>query len=167
MNYDVFVQAIGLVASVFGILSFFQKSDKFFRVYLLVAASTFFIHFLLLGAFSGAAVAGINATRTVLSMKFHRSDKILIFALFLYVLAIIFTYEDPSDLLPIFSGAVATIGLFKFSGIKLRMAFLFTETAWITYALVVKSVGGIIASSFALSANLYTIYKLVRDNKNE
>lgn len=165
MTYDVFVQGLGLVASVLGISSFFFKSDEYFRLLILSAESVFLVHFLLLGAYAGAAVAGINATRTFLSMKGFKSNKVLIFFLVIYVIAAILIYESVIDLLPMLSGAVATIGLFKFSGIKLRTAFLFSEFAWLVYGLIVKSVGGVIASIFALGANLQMIYRLCRDKK--
>jgi hypothetical protein len=150
-----------------GISSYFLKSDDIFKALILSAATLFSIHFFLLGAYAGAAVAAINATRTFLSLKGFKSNKILIFFLSVYVCVGILIYDSWVDIFPILSGFVATIGLFKFSGIKLRASFFVSESAWLAYGFIVKSIGGIITSVFSLCANLHIIYRLYKDQKHE
>ena len=166
MSYDVFVQGIGLVASALVILSFLQKSDQWFKILVGAGAVVFGVHFFLLTAYSGAFVAFINAMRTFTSMRFHNSNKLLYFFLSLYLLAAFVTYEDAIDLLPIISGSIGTIALFKLSGLPLRVAFVFNEIGWLSYAVIVQSIGGMINNSFTLCANLITMYRLLKDKKN-
>ena len=167
MTHDILVQGIGLVASALVILSFTQKSDKRFKILIALGASVFTLHFFLLGAYAGAVVGAINASRTITSMKYHNSNKVLGFFIVLYVLAAIYFFKDVIDLLPIFSGAVSTIALFKLSGIKLRVAYLVTESGWLAYTIIIKSLGGLITNVFVISTNVLTIYRLLKDKRNE
>ena len=165
MSYDVITQAIGLIASALVILSFTQKSDKRFKIFIAVGACVFTLHFILLGAYAGAVVGAINASRTITSMRYHNSNKILVVFVLLYAFSAIYFFNDLVDLLPILSGAVSTVALFKLSGVKLRVAYLFTESGWLLYSIIIKSLGGLITNIFVLSTNVLTIYRLLKEKK--
>ncbi len=167
MSDDLIAQIIGLIASALVITAFAQKSDRRFKLCIAAGTFTFALHFFLLAAYAGAIITFLNSVRTLVSMKFHGSNYILIGFLCLYVVAGIIVYERPLDLLPIFSGAIATFAFYKLSGIKLRIMFLFTEAGWTIYSIVIKSLGGLVTNTFILGTNATTIYRLMRDKKRE
>lgn len=162
-----FEQILGYIATALVILSFAQKSEVRFKIIISVAAFVFAIHFFLLGAFAGMAVAILNGSRTLSSMKFHGSSYMMVSFIVLYLIAGVVVYETPIDALPIFSGAVVTFAVYKLSGIKMRALFFCTELGWLIYAFVLKSVGGLITSSFVWGVNVVTIYRLFKDGKIE
>lgn len=165
MSEAVLIQAVGLIGSAVVITAFAQKSDAHFKMVMTLGAFVFAAHFALLGAYAGAAVSIINGLRSGLSIKFHKSNGLLAVFLILYVLAGIYVYETPIDLFPLFSSVLVTIGFFKLSGIKLRILCLITESSWLVYSVIMKSLGGFITNVFVLSANAITIYRLFKDKK--
>jgi len=167
MSYDIITQSIGILASALVICSLLQKSDNNFKIWIALGATIFAVHFALLGAYAGAVVAILNATRTLLSMKFHNANKLLYFFLTLYVIVGIFICDTVIDMLPLFAGALSTIALFKLSGLKMRIAFIITEVGWLTYGIFVQSIGSIINNSFALCANMLTIYRMRKDKNHD
>ncbi len=167
MDSNVIAQGVGLIASALVIFAFSRKSDKLFKVFVMCGALVFSFHYILLGAYAGAAVAILNAVRTFFVIKFEQSRKVLFSFLFLYLVAGFIVYDKPSDLLPILSGSLSTIALCTLSGIKMRLMAFGIEILWLSYSIVIKSIGGLITNLFVLSTNAITIYRLTLDNKKQ
>ena len=164
-NFDL-AQIIGIVASALIISAFAFKSDHSYKYFVMLGAAMFALHFYLLGALVAVFVNIINATRTASSIKFHRSNYLLIFFIFCYLIIGFFVYETPRDMLPIFSGCLSSFAMFKLSGIKLRLCMYISAISWIFYAISVFSIGGIITETFIIIINSITIYRLFKDKKN-
>jgi len=167
MTHDIFIQGLGILATLFVVLSFTQKDDIRFKILIMIGAGIFTIHFLLLGAYAGAIVALLNTTRTGLSMTRFKGNYILSIFMMLYVVMAFIVYETWIDILPFFAGAGATFAMFKFSGLKLRYAFFCTEMSWFAYSIIVQSIGGVITNSVVLSMNTVTTYRLLKDKRHE
>ena len=163
--YDYFVQGLGLIATFFVIVAFMQKNDGRLKFIVMVGAAIFTVHFLLLGAYAGAIVGVINVTRTAMSMTRFKGNYILAIFIALYITTGIYAYENWYDILPFIAGAGSTIALFKLSGLNLRYAYFCTEISWLTYSVIIKSIGGIITNMFVLMMNAVTTYRLLNDRK--
>ena len=164
-SYGVIAQAVGIVASGFIIFSFNQKIDNHLKIYLIIGNMLFATHFSMLGAYAGMCVTTLNVFRVSFSIKFHKSTKMMLGFMTVYILTGIFIYKEMFDLLPIFSSLLGTFSMFKLSGIKLRLLGMFGSSAWLTYGIIFHSIGGIITETSALILNSSTIYRLIRDKR--
>ena len=164
MHFDL-AQIVGIIASALIITAFAHKSDSYYKYFVMFGALMFAAHFYLLGALAGMFVNVINCIRTGSSIKFHQSNLVLGFFIISYLAAGWFIYETPKDILPVFSGCLASFAMFKFSGIKLRLCMYINSISWITYGILVFSIGGIITETFIIITNTITIYRLLKDKK--
>jgi hypothetical protein len=145
-SYQFIAQAIGIAASGFIIFSFNQKIDNHLKICLMIGNI-------------------LNTFRIGSSIKFHKSTKMMLGFMALYILAGVIIYDKPFDLLPVLSALLGTYAMFKLSGIKLRLFGLIGSSAWLTYGIIFHSIGGIIAEISGLILNISTILRLRRDNK--
>ena len=127
----------------------------------------FACHFFMLAAYAGMAVGIINCFRIGLSIKFHRSNKMMFSFMVIYLIVGYFIYNTPSDVLPIISSLLGTFSLYKLSGIKLRIFGLIGSCSWLTYGIIHHSIGGIMTETSAMVLNLTTIGRLMRDKKKD
>lgn len=158
-------QIVGLIASMVVVYSFTHKMDNHLKIYMVVGNILFACHFFMLGAYAGMAIATINCFRVGLSIKFHKSNKMMFSFMSIYAAVGIVVYKEPVDLLPIFSSLVGTFTMFRLSGINLRLVGLFGSGSWLVYDIIFHSIGGIITEISALSLNSITVVRLMRDRK--
>lgn len=166
-TYDVITQAVGIIASLFIIYSFTHKVDNHLKYFMMAGNFFFVIHFFMLAAYAGMAVAIINCFRVALSIKFHRSNKMMFSFMAIYIVTGCLIYESPSDVLPIISSLAGTFALYKLSGIKLRAFSLIGSCSWITYGIIHHSIGGILTESSVMAINLTTITRLLLNKKKQ
>ncbi len=167
MSIDYTAQAIGIIASGMAIFAFSHKSDKRFKIIIAMAAFTFALHFFLLGAYVGAAVNLINSLRAGLSLRFHNSNIIMIGFILVYLVAGVFGYQNPQDVLAVLSGCLGTFGMYKLSGIKLRVCLGISSVSWLIHDSLYRSIGGVATELFIQATNAITIFRLHRDKKKK
>jgi hypothetical protein len=165
LTYDVWAQIVGFIASAFIITGFAHKGDSRFKMFMAMGSLTFVCHYFMLGAYAGAAVNVVSFMRTSLSIKFHKSNFMMIIFIAAYLMIGLFTYNSWVDILPIFAGISATIAMYKLSGIPMRLCFFATSASWLAYDFIFKSIGGIITEGFVQFTNIATIYRLMCDKK--
>lgn len=160
-----FVQIMGLIATVIVICAFYQKNDVRLKIIMMIGSLTFAVHFYLLGAYAGATVNVINAFLGGFSIRFHKSNKVMFFFIFIYSIIAFFTFEKLISLLPYVTGILGCIALYRLSGIPLRLLILVSSSLWMTYNIIFMSIGGIITEMFVMSVNCITIYRLFKDQQ--
>ena len=160
-----FAQIIGLLASAAIITAFGMKCDRRFKFVIFAGHMLFALHFFLIGAYAGSVTNLINGGRTIFSIKFHQSTRIMIFFIGLYTLSAILMVREPIDFLPFFTGIIGTYAVYKLSGIPMRLILLLSSFMWLVYNTVFSSYGGIITELFASSINLITMYRIFCDLK--
>ena len=165
--YEMITQGIGLIASAVIIFSFTQKADNRLKVFLIIGNLIFILHFFMLGAFAGMLVNMINALRVGFSIKFYKSTKMMLFFMLAYITACGITYQNIYDILPVISGVLGSFSMFKLSGISMRLTGLIGSSAWLSYAIVFHSIGGIITEVSVLILNTLTILRLRGDKTND
>ena len=165
LSYDWITQAIGIIASGFIILSFGQKRDLRLKYFLMTGNVLFAIHFGMMGAYAGLAVNILNFLRVWMSIKFHKSTRMMLLFMCLSIATGFAVYQNYYDILPIISSVMGSYSLFKLSGIPLRIFGIIGSINWLTYSFIIKSIGGIMTDTVALVINFSTIYRLKRDKK--
>jgi len=158
---DYIAQAIGIAAMCFNILCFQAKEKKKLAAVQTVGTTLFFTHYLLLGAYSGAASNIISATQDlmIVTMKKPRKWPMYIFigfTLTIYVLNFaVFGVEFNIgnvllNLLPTISSVLFTIAFFTGDGNMVRKCVYICSPCWLLYNIFNGSIGGIICECFVI-----------------
>ena len=156
---EYFIQIIGLMALFFGLCSVFTINDKNLKLYRVVSAFLFSIHYAIMGSFSEAGIKFVGAIRNYFSLKTSSKSIMMVFLAFYYVVGIYF-YKEPIDVLLILAPTFGTISLFMFSGIWLRIVSFPSSAIWLFIAIHNRSFGGIIFETVIIIISLTTIYRL-------
>lgn len=152
-------QGFGLLAFVFGLITFLQKNDDRLKFYLLFLYTSQIIHFFLMGAATASAANVLNLIRTFVSLRFNTAWTGITFIL-LYLAWGIYLFESPISLLPILGSCIGTYSLFFMQGIRMRLTFIFGAVCWLTHNTMILSIGGILLETIVISGNLVTIIRL-------
>ena len=170
---DILVQALGLVGMVLILASFqFREQKALIRIQL-VSSLVFAIHYLLLGATTGAVlnIIGIGRAYVFSSKERPWARKKGWVPLFCgaYALVYILTFTllgrspVPRDLvlelLPVIGSVVTTIG-FYLDNITMRKLALVNGTAWLVYNVISGSVGGTLTEAFGIGSVLIGLWRL-------
>lgn len=155
----ILAQSFGILAFLFGLITFLQKNDERLKLYMLCLFSCQIVHFYLMGAAAASAANVLNLVRTFVSLKFNQ---LWVGALFLIlnVLWGAYLYQSPISILPILGSCFGTFSVFYLSGIKMRLALIAGAFCWITHNIYIFSIGGILLESIVIFGNLVTIYRL-------
>lgn len=167
MSIDYVAQSLGIIASGIIIYAFTHKSDERLKFVLIIANIFFAAHFFMLEAYAGMFVTLLNCARVAFSIKFHKSNNMMLFFMGVYLLTGYLVFENIFDLMPILSSLVGTYSMFKLSGIKLRLLGMLGSGSWLIYAIVFHSIGGMITEVAIITINLHTIFRLNRDRKEK
>jgi hypothetical protein len=163
------IEILGVIALIFGIMSFFCRKDLNFKLMQLVANFIFFIHFYLLDSFAGAFSVGVGVI--ALSISLWKDNKITKFSfLGIYILFFIysiFNFEAIKwfELLPSISNLFWIVSMIFLKDQKTNIALLPVVLLWSTYAIMVDSMSNLLTQIFILFVLLYRIYKFEKLNK--
>jgi hypothetical protein len=150
---QIVAQLVGFVAFLFIVLSFQNNKRSLILLFLIIAQTSFVIHFALLGAWTAVAMNAISAVRTYV---FHQKDvkgwakHRIWFYLFLalFWVAGIAVWEGPYSLFPILAMSAETIGLWMKKTRHIRLFSLIPRPLWFIYNFIVGSYAGMITEIF-------------------
>ncbi len=168
---DLFVQnplgqGVGLFAMLVGVTAFSQKDDKRLRQLLTVFTLLIACHFALMGWWAAALSALIGTARNYASIHV-RNTKVMLFFMALLLLIAAPRVEHWTGILALMGAAWATWGVFKESGVRLRVFMLLGTISWLSHNILVGSIGGSIIETIFLLVNGLTIWRLIQDRQNE
>lgn len=152
-------QVFGYAAFVLGVLSFLQKDDRRFKLYMSAECLAFVVHFALLGNPTAVASSVISASRSVLSL-YTRAPWV---AFALVALNLTFGWHSVEvwwNWLPLLASCIGTLALFLLSGIRMRLTMLLGTGCWLANNILSGSIGGTALEIVILATNLRTIYAL-------
>ena len=165
-----------ILAQVFGFLALslviltFQSNNRNTMQYLKIAASgLFFLHFALLGAWTGAVMNIITALRSyIFKERFTQAwagKKIWLYLfIIIFTVAGILTWEGYRSLLPIIGMIFGTIAFWMKSPRQIRIMVLFASPCWIAYNLIVHSYPGLLTEILTIST---VIIAMIRFNQKK
>lgn len=154
-------QLVGYLAFALGVYSFLQKDDRRLKKMIGVQASSYALHFLLLGSLVAAAASLITAVRAALSL-YTRSRYVAFAILATHAVLGLLTAKGLAGWLPIVASSLGTIGFFFLEGIRLRLILLHATACWLANNLLVGSIGGTLLELFLGAVNATTSYRLWR-----
>ncbi len=162
--FELFAQAVGIVAMAIIIISFQQKTHKKVVTYQLLGCTLFAANFFMLGALVGAFMNVVSMLRAVVysnKEKFHGDHKgwravfmalyVLAYVLTFVVFGTPFTVRNALlELLPVIAAVCTTIGFSSDSAKLVRLFGLVNSPCWLIYNLANFALGGILCEVFSL-----------------
>ena len=148
------IQFIGLLAGVFLILSYFRKDTNKVLSFHIVSGLLDFIHYLLLGAYSGASTYLLEGTRDLLYYKTDKDKLIFVISAILYVSISFLFVRSWVDYLPIFASLVDGYSL-TLEKKYLTIGAIISYTAWVIYSIHVFSFAGLLIDAIILISNIF------------
>ena len=164
--YPVIAQAVGIIAMLFNIFSYQQKSAKRIIALQFFGASFFVLNYLMLGAYIAAILNAVGVIRAVLFLKKEKTkvDKLSWVAIFgiayvgAYVLNFTLMGKDPTvenllvEILPVI-GMFATHLAYRYDSPKTLRAFcLISSVSWLIFNIVNFAIGAILCEVFSLAS---------------
>jgi hypothetical protein len=126
------------------------------------AAILYTLHFFLLGAFTGAAMNLIGASRLYVFSKVRpnrQNDWILFSFMILAVVATAFTWQGPISIFAMAGSICGGIAFWHDKPKSIRRWMLVVPPLWFTYAAFVGSYPGMFIEAFIFGSNLVGQYK--------
>jgi len=156
-------QLFGYAAFVLGVLSFLQKDDRRFKLYMSAECLAYVVHFALLGNPTAVASSVISVARSVLSL--YTKAAWVAFVMVALNLALGWgLVELWWNWLPLLASCIGTLALFLLSGIRMRLVMLLGTGCWLVNNILSGSIGGTALELVILVTNLRTIFTLRQQN---
>jgi hypothetical protein len=163
MYYQIFVQSLAIIALIIWTFSYHFKERKPILVVQLLSVFFWITHFILLGAFTGAALSVVAAIRLfVFSFKKKGNWTInpLVFWLFIVALLIptLLTFNAYYAIFAFIGGIFATIASWQNKQNNIRVLFIPSHLSWIVYDLFAGSYGGAISETILGISALISLF---------
>lgn len=156
------IQFIGFVGLGVSFLVFQVNRRRSMLRVQIIALLIYSLHFFLLGAFTGAALNIVGATRNYLFDKLHEhkhSNWLPWIFIVVFSIATLLTWQGPLSLLPAIGMIGGTIAFWQSKPETMRLLALISPPAWLAYNLISGSYAGAIAEIIILSSTLLGIYR--------
>lgn len=141
------IQIIGLAAVFFEIGSVQRKKRINILGFQLIGNALWVVHFLLLGAVTGAALNVVGAIRAYTFQRFgsssNRSTTVLGVVLLLVLIIGAASWQGDLSILPLVATIVTTIGIWQLKEQRIRVIVLISSPLWFAYNLLIGSYAGV------------------------
>ena len=154
-------QLFGYAAFVLGVMSFLQKDDRRFKLYMSAECLAYVVHFALLGNPTAVASSVISVSRSVLSL-YTKAPWVAFSLVALNLVLGWHLVEVWWNWLPLLASCIGTLALFLLSGIRMRLTMLLGTGCWLVNNIFSGSIGGTALELVILATNLRTIHALWR-----
>ncbi len=172
-SLELVAQIIGIIAMLFNILSYQQKSHKGVISFQLLGGFLFSINFFLLGAVVGGILNAVAVIRAIVYLgekRFHSGSIIWVFAFSVisicsYILT--FTVFDKDftlfnaviEFLPVLAMVVSTVAFRMQNAKKIRFFGLIVSPSWLIYNISNFALGAILCEVFSLCSIIIGIIR--------
>ncbi len=162
--FNIIVQGLGGIGILASILSFQFRSHRTTMFFRTLNEVFFGLQYMLLGAYTGAAMNFIGSVRNVLFAELVRKKKSTALAQCLFSVAfavfIMLTWGGAQSLLSGIAKIASTI-LYGNSNTKvIRIGVLFTSSLWLLYNLYVGSIAGVVCEIITLLSIVVGLIRL-------
>lgn len=159
-------QLFGYLAFFFGVGCFLQKNDLRFKVFMSLECVSYVVHFWLLGNYTACASSAVSVGRSVAAIR-TRSRWVALFFILLSLAMGAWLATSWLSMLPIIASCGGTTALFLLHGVRMRMLMLVGTCLWLINNILSGSIGGTMLESVILVTNLWTIFRLLRDERRD
>ena len=159
-----FIQSIGIVALVFVVLAWNAKTRKKILRLQSVNLAFFIIHYILLGAYTGALMCVIVLVRNFVFIK-KGEKKWASYSIWFYlfsllsVVALTISWKGSITILPVVAVILGTYGMYKEKPADMRFYNLINCLIWIPYTIVVFSYPGLLSQIIGTIGILMGMYR--------
>lgn len=171
MIFDIIVQAIGFIG--IGLNIWAVQFNKHWQIVLLktLGSIAFVTQYILLKAWTGAAMDGIGIVRNLLFIFLVRKEKptfiwTIIFSVFT-VVAGAFTWEGIISILAIIAKLLSTVSYGINNSHMIRMINLPSSGCWLVYNALHFSLAGLLNEVFVITSIIIAEIRLYYKNKKE
>lgn len=164
-------QVIGFVGTIVSFIIFQQNKRSRIIGLQILSTSLFAVHYILLGAFTGAALNLIAVTRSIVfynnDKKWAKSPAWLWFYIIVSVVASIFTWENWYSILPAIALVLTTIANWMKSETKIRLISFPNSPCWLIYNAITGSVAGVVTECIVMTSLIIGIirYDILKKEK--
>lgn len=152
--FNYMVQGIGVIGLFFAIISFQRNNNKSILGYQIMASMAFMIHFILLGAYTRAAMNLLGAGRNYV---FYHREKLwackklwLYIFISLYIMVGLLTWNSNYSILPTIAMILSSVGLWIENSTYTRLIVFPSSPCWLIYNFHTASVAGMLTETFIL-----------------
>lgn len=154
-------QGVGVIAFFIGITTFVHRDEGRFKHQLALYSGIIGLHFILMGAIPAGMSAGLNAVRTLISLRTRSLWVMTIFIVLTLVLGL-GKLQHPMELLPVVGTVASTWALFRCKGLTIRCVMWCSTACWVTHNLWLGSIGGTLIEGSFLIVNGLNIIRFRR-----
>lgn len=162
--YGLIAQIIGFFGLLCCMTAYQMRTQKKIVTVQIVSCTFFTIHFLMLGAYTGALLNCIAALRSVVfankDKKWGKSNWWIVFFSFVSMVAVAFTWEGAISLLPMLGMVLTTISWGIEKANLVRAISLPSSPLWMIYNFISKSMAGVLTESFVMISIITAIIRL-------
>lgn len=161
----IWAQLIGLVGVALIVATWqFNKRKTILRVQLL-ASLVWTLHFILLGAHTGAAMNFMMAVRNYAFDRYRRKQWVFWLFMVLITAAGVITWQNTTSILPLVATLIATTAVWMKKPHHIRWLMLAVPPLWFTYNAFSGSYAGMLGDTVGFIAVLAGIYRFdIRKN---
>lgn len=164
-------QIIGFIAMAIIVASYQQKSHKNILTFQMISGLLFTVHYLLLGAYTGAVMNLLGAFRSLVysnrGKKWSSSIAWPIGFSIAFLISGIMTWDNIFSVFPLIAMLMSSVVLWIEQPKINRMLSLPTSGCWLIYNIKTLSYPGIITEIFVLSSIVIGIIRLDIKKKNK
>lgn len=164
-------QIIGFIAMAIIVASYQQKSHKKILTFQMVSGLLFTVHYLLLGAYTGAVMNLLGAFRSLVysnrSKKWASSVVWPIGFSIAFLVSGILTWDNVFSVFPLIGMLMSSVVLWIEQPKINRILSIPTSSCWLIYNIKTVSYPGIITEIFVLSSIIIGIIRLDIKKKNK
>ena len=150
-----------MIAMVFAVMSFQQTETKKVLILQAICNSLFMVHYVLLGAFTGAVMNIVSALRSVVFSnkdKKWASSPVWVYIFIAASIALgIATWDNAFSICPTLALIVNTIALNMKSTKLMRRFILPSDALWLTYNIYSVSIAGILTELFVITSIIFLV----------
>lgn len=150
------IQLIGFIAGIFLVLSYFRKDTNKVLSFHILSGLLDFIHYLLLGAYSGALIYLFESTRDYLYYKTDKDKYIFIVSAIIYLSVSLFQVRTWYDYLPILASLIDGYSL-TLNKKNITTGACISYSIWVIYNIKVLSISGIMLDGIIALSNIYIL----------
>ncbi len=166
--YNLLVQALGFIGIVCSIISFQCKKHKRIILFRTLNELFFGIQYILLGAYTGAAMNAVGCVRnTYFSKQVEKGKSTTVTRIIFSVLFIAFSVATWNGAKSILIGLAKDASTFAYgckNTLLMRIIILATSTAWLIYNAMIFSLAGVICEAFTICSIIIALAR-IRLNK--
>lgn len=157
-------QVIGFIAMAIIVVSYQQKTHKNILIFQMASGLLFTVHYILLGAYTGAIMNLLGAFRSLVyanrSKKWASSVIWPILFSIAFLISGILTWDNVFSIFPLIAMLMSSVVLWIEQPKINRMLSLPTSTCWLIYNIKTVSIAGIVTEIFVLTSIIIGIFRL-------